>query len=72
MATTHTATVRAYDNDTLDGLCHRHLGRTGGSVEATLAATPGLAKRAANLTAGEQITLVAAPVQAKQMIQLWD
>lgn len=67
-----TATVRAHEHDTLDALCHRHLGRTGGSVEATLAASPGLAKRAAALAAGEQVTLVAAPVVAQKMIQLWD
>ena len=51
-ATTPTTTVRAHEHDTLAGLCHRHLGRTAGTVEATLAATPGLAKRAAGLGAG--------------------
>ena len=45
---------------------------TGGSVEATLAATPGLAKRAAALPAGDEVTLVAAPVVTQKLIQLWD
>ena len=39
-ATTPTTTVRAHEHDTLAGLCHRHLGRTAGTVEATLAAGP--------------------------------
>ncbi|MBS0501105.1 MAG: tail protein X [Proteobacteria bacterium] len=74
MATTSnaTVTVRANEHDTLDALCHRHLGRTAGTVEATLAATPGLARRAADLGAGEPVTLVAAPVQPRNLIQLWD
>jgi phage tail protein X len=67
-----TTRVRAHEHDTLDALCHRHLGRTAGTVEATLASTPGLAKRAAGLGAGEAVTLVAAPVQPRQLIQLWD
>lgn len=67
-----TTTVRAHEHDTLDALCHRHLGRTAGCVEATLNATPGLARRAAALGAGEPITLVAAPVAAQKLIQLWD
>ena len=71
-ATTPTTTVRAHEHDTIAGLCHRHLGRTAGAVEATLAATPGLAKRAAGLGAGEAVTLVAAPVRPRNLIQLWD
>ena len=65
-------TVTARQHDTVDALCHRHLGRTAGTVEATLAATPGLAKRAAGLGAGESVTLVAAPVAPRKLIQLWD
>ena len=41
----NTTTVRAHEHDTLDALCHRHLGRTAGTVEATLAATPQRAMR---------------------------
>lgn len=63
--------VRAREHDTLDALCHRHLGRTAGTVEATLDASPGLAKRAADLGAGEPVRLIAAPKAAKQLIQLW-
>ena len=74
MATTSSPTtaVRAHEHDTLDALCHRHLGRTAGAVEATLNAHPGLAKRAAGLGAGEPVQLVAAPAPARPMIQLWD
>ena len=71
-STNPSTTVRAREHDTLDALCHRHLGRTAGTVEATLAAHPGLAKRAAGLGAGEPVELVAAPAPARPMIQLWD
>lgn len=72
MPSAPTTTVRAHEHDTLDALCHRHLGRTAGVVEATLAATPGLAKRAAGLGAGEAVTLVAVPAKPRPLIQLWD
>ena len=69
---TPTLTVRAREHDTLDALCWRHLGRTAGVVEATLAAAPGLAARAADLGAGDLVTLVAAPARPAKLIQLWD
>ncbi len=68
----NTTTVRAHEHDTLDALCHRHLGRTAGTVEATLAATPGLARSSAALAAGQHITLVVAPAPAATTIQLWE
>ena len=71
-ATTPTTTVRAHEHDTLAGVCHRRLGRAAGRGAATLGATPGLAKRAAGLGAGESVTLVAAPVAPRKLIQLWD
>jgi len=69
---TPTITVRAREHDTLDALAWRHLSRTGGVVEATLAATPGLAASACDLAAGQQVTLVAAPAPSAPLIQLWD
>ena len=65
-------TVRAHEHDTLDALCQRHLGRTAGCVEATLNASPGLARSAAALGAGQTVTLVAASAPSPQLIQLWD
>lgn len=64
-------TVRAHEHDTLDALAFRHLGRTAGVVEATLNGTPGLAKRAADLGAGESVRLIAAPKPSINLIQLW-
>jgi len=67
-----TVTVRAREHDTLDALCWRHLGRTAGVVEATLAAQSGLAARAADLDAGQPVTLAAPPAQPAPLVQLWD
>lgn len=71
MATT--LKVRAQQNDTLDLLCQRHLGRTAGHVEATLAATPSLARLGPVLPMGHPVTLVASPdAKSKQMVYLWE
>jgi len=66
-----TATVRAREHDTLDLLSWRHMGQTAGVVEATLAATPGLAAHAADLPAGSPVTLVCAPARPAPLVQLW-
>lgn len=66
------ATVRAHAHETLDALAWRHLGATGGHVEATLAANPGLAKLAADLPEGQPVRLVKAPQPARQLVYLWD
>lgn len=64
----------AQDNELLDQLCLRHLGRTdGAAVEATLALNPGLAAQGPHLRAGQTITL-AKPARSstRATIQLWD
>ena len=70
-ATTATTTVRAHEHDTLAGLCHRHLGRTAGATEATLAANPGLAATP-HLAPGQPVTLVAPAAAPRPLVQLWD
>ncbi len=67
--------VIAQQGDTLDALCWRHLGRTAGVVEATLAKNPGLADLGAILPHGTPVAL-ATPASAaptvRPLIQLWD
>lgn len=67
--------VNAHQGDTLDLLCHRHLGRTSGVVEQTLRDNPGLAALGPVLPHGTAVTLPdAAPAAPPQndFIQLWD
>ena len=66
-----TITVIARQGDTVDLLCHRHLGRTAGTTEATLAANRGLAA-AARLQPGQRVTLVAPARRPRKLVQLWD
>jgi len=66
--------VMAMQGDTLDQLCWRHLRRTHGVVEATLAANPPLTTLGAVLPAGTWVDLVH-PAQAlttTETIKLWD
>ena len=63
--------VIARQHDTVDALCHRHLGRTAGATEATLAANPGLADRP-HLAPGQRVTLVAPAAAPRPLVQLWD
>lgn len=68
-----TIATRALQGDTLDALCQRHLGTTsGGTVEATLAANPGLAALGPVLPAGTQLTLVSPTQTTDQTVKLWD
>ena len=72
-----TRTVRAEQNDTLDALVFRHLGRTdGGLVEQTLVLNRGLSARGIVLTEGMPIALPAATdttrATSRTTIQLWD
>lgn len=63
----------AHDHETLDQLCWRHLGRTQGVVEATLARNPGLAAHGAHLPGGTVVELAAIPITPKRTtVQLWD
>lgn len=68
--TTLPVIARAFD--TVDLLCWRHLGRTAGTTEATLAANPGLAGIGPHLPAGHRVTLVAPPPVPRTLVQLWD
>lgn len=73
MTTTFTAT--ALQGETLDALCWRVLGQTGGIVEQALDLNRDLAEQGALLTEGQLIILpiVTAPVTpARQIVQLWD
>ena len=65
-------TVRAAAHDTLDALAWRRLGTTAGHVEATLAANPGLARSAADLSEGQAVRLVQAPEPERALVKLWD
>ncbi len=51
------AQYRTVQNDMLDAICHRHYGTPTGTVEAVLAANPGLASHGAILPAGLLVEL---------------
>ncbi|WP_105596805.1 tail protein X [Cronobacter turicensis] len=63
----------AFQGDTLDAICARHYGRTGGVVETVLTANPGLAELGAVLPHGTAVELPdIAPAPAAESINLWD
>lgn len=63
----------ALQGDTLDALCHRHYGRTGGVVEVVLAANPGLAELGAILPHGTSVSLPEVDTAAvTETVNLWD
>ena len=67
-------TIRTHQRETVDALCWRHYGRTGGVTEAVLAANPGLAAHGPELPGG---LLVQMPDQLpvapqRQTVTLWD
>lgn len=67
--------VHARQDDTLDALCWRHLGRTAGVVEAALQANDGLAALGVVLPHGHPVDLpepVADAAAQRPLIQLWD
>lgn len=66
--------VRARQGDTVDQLCWRHYGRTGGVTEQVLQANPGLADLGPVLPQGHLVELPdqPAPMAARQLVQLWD
>ena len=73
MPAAQTTTVQALQGDTLDQLCKRHLGTTAGTVEAALAANPGLAALGPVLPLGTRVTLPAAAAPATtNRLKLWD
>lgn len=64
--------IRAHDHEVLDALIHRATGQSAGHVEATLDASPGLAKLASDLPAGHIVNIHRAPRAPQKLIQLWD
>lgn len=72
MATLPGITARARQHEMLDALTLRKLGTTGGTVEATLAANPGLAKLGPHLPMGQPVRLVKGPEPTKETVYLWD
>lgn len=69
-----THTVRSHQGDTLDRLCHRHLGTTAGVTEQTIRLNPGIAELGPVLPHGTRVTLpdehATQPLVA-DIIQLW-
>ena len=63
-------TIRTSDGDRLDSLCHRYYGRLNGTVEAVIAANPGLAATQQPFSAGIVIVLPDLPVQVEKPVQL--
>lgn len=66
-------TVRTHQGETLDALCYRVLGRTGGITEQALELNPGLAELGPILPHG---TLVTLPEEQRapavvETVQLW-
>ena len=67
--------VRTHQNDTVDQLCWRHLGKTERVVEATPELNPGLAAAGPILPAGMAITLpdhATMPAATRPTVNLWD
>jgi len=69
--------VIALQGDTLDALCHRHLGSTAGTVEQALQLNPGISLHGTHLPMGTPVELpeppsAAAGVAERPLIQLWD
>ena len=67
-------TITTIDGDILDLICHRYYGQHKGTVEAALAANPGLASVPQPYTAGIEILLPDRPVtdRSQQTIALWE
>ena len=64
----------AQSGETLDAVCSRMLGRTGGVTEAALALNPGLAALGPKLPEGQSIILpdtVEATPTVRDTVQLW-
>lgn len=67
-------TVIAQQNDTVDQLCLRHLGRTAGVTESVYALNPGLAELGPTLPLGRAVVLPDPPATSATVptVQLWD
>lgn len=66
--------VFAQQGDTVDLLCHRHYGRTAGTVERVLEANAGLADHGPVLPQGLAVEMPAmpAPQQTATVVKLWE
>ncbi|NIJ70584.1 tail protein X [Xanthomonas sp. 60] len=69
--------VHTLQGDTLDALCHRHLGTTAGMVEQALQLNPGISLLGTHLPMGTEVELPDAPPAAsstveRPLIQLWN
>ncbi len=65
--------VYAHQGDTLDVICNRYYGRTGGVVETVLAANPGLAELGAVLPYGTGVELPDTDTASTaETVNLWD
>lgn len=69
--------VRALQGDTIDALCHRHLGRTTGVVEQVLELNYGISLHGPILPMGTEVELPDQPALItgaveRPLIQLWD
>lgn len=65
-------TIRTSDGDRLDALCYRYYGQLAGTVEAVIAANPGLAATAQPFAAGVLIVLPDLPTRpVEKSVQLW-
>lgn len=66
--------VHAHQNETVDALCHRVLGRTAGVTEQTLKLNRGLAANGPLLPQGTPVEIPDQLVQPvrKETVQLWD
>lgn len=69
--------VLALQGDTLDALCHRHLGTTAGMVEKVLALNYGISLHGPILPMGTVVELPDVPASStgaelRPLVQLWD
>lgn len=66
--------VLALQGDTVDAICHRHLGRTAGVVEDVLERNPGLAALGPVLPMGTPVELPdgVPAAAATNLVKLWD
>lgn len=69
--------VRSLQGDTIDSLCHRHLGTTAGMVERALALNYGISLHGPVLPMGTVVELPDVPTPStgavmRPLVQLWD
>ncbi|MBH1520784.1 tail protein X [Stenotrophomonas maltophilia] len=69
--------VRSLQGDTIDALCHRHLGATAGMVERVMALNYGISLHGSVLPMGTVVELPDVPTPStgavtRPLVQLWD